>query len=200
MTNLNAKNFISLYVTRVNSLNNAIFKDLENGKESHTFKACVELTTLSNEELYEIGYKSLFEFKTNSKGKKVLVKKRIYRNDTSAYKSVIENIDKIVEFAKTKEAKTSKVNQIRGVIAKTNAHFNPKPSQEKSQVVTSEEVAEVSEVAETTKRTKSETLKNFADIWLKEHNEDLLAMIEFAMSEEGAKISDYSVEQKSKVA
>ena len=200
MTNLNAKTYISLYVTRVNSLNNAIFKDLEKGKDSHTFKACLELTTKSNEQLVDMGYKSFFETKTNKKGKKVLVKKRIFRNDATAQKSIIENIDKIVEFAKTKEAKTSKVNQIRGVIAKTNAHFNPKPSQEKSQVVTSNEVSEVSEVVETAKRTKSETLKNFADIWLKEHNEDLLAMIEFAMSEEGAKISDYSVDQKSKVA
>lgn len=143
MTNLNAKTYISLYVTRVNSLNNAIFKDLENGKDSHTFKACLELTTKSNEELVDLGYQSFFETKTNKKGKKVLVKKRIFRNDASAQKSIIENIDKIVEFAKTKDAKTSKVNQIRGVIAKTNAHFNPKSSQEKSpkksQVVTSNE-------------------------------------------------------------
>lgn len=143
MTNLNAKTYISLYVTRVNSLNNAIFKDLEKGKDSHTFKACLELTTKSNDELVNMGYQSFFETKTNKKGKKVLVKKRIFRNDASAQKSIIENIDKIVEFAKTKEAKTSKVNQIRGVIAKTNAHFNPKPSQEKSpkksQVVTSNE-------------------------------------------------------------
>ena len=143
MTNLNAKTYISLYVTRVNSLNNAIFKDLEKGKDSHTFKACLELTTKSNEELVDLGYQSFFETKTNKKGKKVLVKKRIFRNDASAQKSIIENIAKIVEFAKTKEAKTSKVNQIRGVIAKTNAHFNPKPSQEKSpkksQVVTLDE-------------------------------------------------------------
>ena len=143
MTNLNAKTYISLYVTRVNSLNNAIFKDLEKGKDSHTFKACLELTTKSNEELVDLGYQSFFETKTNKKGKKVLVKKRIFRNDASAQKSIIENIDKIVEFAKTKDAKTSKVNQIRGVIAKTNAHFNPKPSQEKSpkksQVVTLDE-------------------------------------------------------------
>ena len=143
MTNLNAKTYISLYVTRVNSLNNAIFKDLEKGKDSHTFKACLELTTKSNEELVDLGYQSFFETKTNKKGKKVLVKKRIFRNDASAQKSIIENIAKIVEFAKTKEAKTSKVNQIRGVIAKTNAHFNPKSTQEKSpkksQVVTLDE-------------------------------------------------------------
>mgnify|MGYP003109443287 CR=1 FL=1 len=139
MTNLNAKNFISLYVTRVNSLNNAIFKDLENGKDSHTYKACVELTTLSNEELYENGYKSLFEFKTNKKGKKVLIKKRIYRNETVAYKSIIENIDKIVEFCKTEDAKTCKVNKLRGVMDKTNAYFRPKTKKplKKSQVVTS---------------------------------------------------------------
>ena len=138
--NENAKNFISLYVTRVNSLNNAIFKDLENGKDSHTYKACVELTTLSNEELYENGYKSLFEFKKNSKGKKVLIKKRIYRNETSAYKSIIENIEKIVEFSQTVEAKTCKVNKLRGVMDKTNAYFRPKANQKnkskKSQIGT----------------------------------------------------------------
>jgi hypothetical protein len=139
MTNLNAKNFISLYVTRTNSLNNAIFKDLENGKDSHTYKACVELTTLSNAELYEIGYKSLFEFTINKKGNKDLIKKRIYRNETTAYKSIIENIDKIVEFSKTKDAKLCKVNKLRGVMDKTNAYFRPKTKKtlKKSQVVTS---------------------------------------------------------------
>ena len=71
MTNLIANTFTSLYVTRTNRLNNDIFKDLSKGKDSHTYLACIELTTLSNEELCENGYRSLFEFKTNSKGKKV---------------------------------------------------------------------------------------------------------------------------------
>ena len=194
MTNQNAITYKSLFVTRANKLGNDIIKDISNGKDSLIYRACSELTNLPNDELVEKGYKFMFE--TNKKGE--WIKKREFKNDTSAWKFIVENIVEISEYAKSDIAKNSKVNSPRGLVSKYNASIRPKV--EKSQVGTSEEVAEVSEVAETSKRTKSETLKNFADIWLKEHNEDLLAMIEFAMSEEGAKISDYSVEQKSKVA
>ena len=190
MTNTNAKDFISLYVTRANRLNNDIFKDLEKGVESTTYKACIELTTLSNEELIDMGYKALFEYKKNSKGKKVLAKKRQFKNDTSAYKSIIENIEKIVEFSQTAEAKTSKVNGVRGVISKTNAYFNPTVKSEESQVGTSEKAS----------RSKEEVLKNFADIWAKEFNADILDLIEFASSDEAQKVYDYSVEKVAKAS
>ena len=190
MTNTNTKTFISLYVTRTNSLNNDIFKDLSNGKKSATYQSCLLLTTLSNEDLYKNGFNALFEYKKNSKGKKVLVKKRQFKNDTSAYKSIIENIDKIAEFATTKEARFSKVNGVRGVVSKTNAHFNPTVKSEKSQVGTSEKAS----------RSKEEILKNFADIWAKEFNADLLDLIEFASSEEAQKVCDYSIEKVSKSA
>ena len=194
MTYQNAVTYKSLFVTRANKLGNDIIKDISNGKDSLIYRACSELTNLPNEELVEKGYKFMFE--TNKKGQ--WIKKREFKNDTSAWKFIVENIVEISEYAKSDIAKNSKVNSPRGLVSKYNASI--RPAVEKSQVGTSEEVAESSEVAETSKRTKSETLKNFADIWLKEHNEDLLAMIEFAMSEEGAKISDYSVEQKAKVA
>ena len=190
MTNLIANTFTSLYVTRTNRLNNDIFKDLSKGKNSHTYLACIELTTLSNDELFENGYRSLFEFKKNSKGKKVLVKKRQFKNDTSAYKSIIENIEKIVEFSQTAEAKTSKVNGVRGVVSKTNAYFNPTVKSEESQVGTSEKAS----------RSKEEVLKNFADIWAKEFNADILDLIEFASSDEAQKIYDYSVEKVAKAS
>ena len=193
MTNSNTKTFISLYVTRTNSLNNDIFKDLSNGKKSATFQSCLLLTTLSNEDLYKNGFNALFEYKKNSKGKKVLVKKRQFKNDTSAYKAIIENIDKIAEFAKTKEARFSKVNGVRGVISKTNAHFNPTVKSEKSQTVKSEK-SQLG-TSEKASRTKSEVLKNFADIWASEFGEDLLGLAKFIKSEEGAKIFDYSVDQ-----
>lgn len=199
MTNLNANTFISLYVTRTNRLNNDIFKDLAKGVDSATYKACIELTTLSNEELFENGYNAMFEFKKNSKGKKVLVKKRQFKNDTSAYKSIIENIENIVEFSSTNEAKTSKVNGVRGVVSKTNSYFNPKPTNnknDKSQVGTSNDEAETPSAP----RTKEDVLKNFADIWVAEFGKDLLDMIAFASSEEAVKISDYSVEQVAKKA
>lgn len=194
MTNQNATTYKSLFVTRANKLGNDIIKDIALGKDSLIYQACSELTNLPNDELVEKGYKFMFE--TNKKGD--WIKKREFKNDTSAWKFIVENIVEISEYAKSDIAKNSKVNSPRGLVSKYNASIRPKV--EMSQVGTTDEVAEVSEVAETSKRTKSETLKNFADIWLKEHNEDLLAMIEFAMSEEGAKISDYSVEQKSKVA
>ena len=194
MTNLNANTYKSFFVTRANKLGNDIIKDISNGKDSLVYKACLELTTFENDTLVESGYKFMFE--TNKKGQ--WIKKREFKNDTSAWKFIVENIVELSNYAKSDIAKNSKVNSPRGLVSKYNASI--RPTVEKSQVGTSEEVAESSEVAETSKRTKSETLKNFADIWLKEHNEDLLAMIEFAMSEEGAKISDYSVEQKSKVA
>jgi len=190
MTNQNSKTYISLFVTRTNSLNNSIFKDLAKGKDSDIYKACIELTSLSNEELFDMGYNAIFEFKKNSKGKKVLVKKRQFKNDTTAHKSIIENIDKIAEFAQTSEAKTCKVNGVRGVISKTNAHFNPTVKSEKSQVGTSEKAS----------RTKAEILKNFADIWAKEFNSDLLDLIEFASSEEAQKVCDYSIEKVSKAS
>ena len=192
MTNLIANTFTSLYVTRTNRLNNDIFKDLSKGKDSHTYLACIELTTLSNDELFENGYRSLFEFKKNSKGKKVLVKKRQFKNDTSAYKSIIENIDSIVEFSQTAEAKTSKVNGVRGVVSKTNAYFNPTVKNENKDNSSSDE----SQVG--TSRTKEEVLKNFADIWVKEFGTDLLDMIDYASSEEAQKICDYSVDQVAK--
>ena len=194
MTNTNAKDFISLYVTRANRLNNDIFKDLSQGVDSTTYKACIELTTLSNEELVDMGYRALFEYKTNSKGKKVLAKKRQFKNDTSAYKSIIENIEKIVEFSQTAEAKTSKVNGVRGVVSKTNAYFNPTVKNENKDNSSNDE----SQVG--TSRTKEEVLKNFADIWTKEFGTDLLDMIEFASSEEGIKICDYSIEQVAKAS
>ncbi len=192
MTNTNTKTFISLYVTRTNSLNNDIFKDLSNGKKSATFQSCLLLTTLSNEDLYKNGFNALFEYKKNSKGKKVLVKKRQFKNDTSAYKSIIENIDKIAEFAKTKEARFSKVNGVRGVVSKTNAHFNPTVKSEKK---SNNEKSQVG-----TQRTKEEVLKNFADIWAKEFNADILDLIEFASSDEATKIYDYSVEKVAKAS
>ena len=193
--NTNAKDFISLYVTRANRLNNDIFKDLSKGKDSHTYLACIELTTLSNDELFENGYRSLFEFKKNSKGKKVLVKKRQFKNDTSAYKSIIENIDSIVEFSQTAEAKTSKVNGVRGVVSKTNAYFNPpvKNNDKSNDDNSSNDESQVG-----TSRTKEEVLKNFADIWVKEFGTDLLDMIDFASSDEAQKICDYSVDQVAK--
>ena len=201
MTNLNANTFISLYVTRTNRLNNDIFKDLAKGVDSATYMACVELTSSSNEELFENGYKAMFEFKKNAKGKKVLIKKRQFKNDTSAYKSIIADIEKIVEFSQTAEAKSSKVNGVRGVVSKTNAYFNPAPSKsendnsenDKSQVGTSEETPSAP-------RTKEDVLKNFADIWVAEFGEDLLSLIEFASSEEAQKISDYSIDQVAKKA
>ena len=199
MTNLNANTFISLYVTRTNRLNNDIFKDLAKGVDSATYMACVELTSSSNEELFENGYKAMFEFKKNAKGKKVLIKKRQFKNDTSAYKSIIADIENIVEFSQTAEAKSSKVNGVRGVVSKTNAYFNPapaKPENDESQVGTSNDEAE----APTAPRTKEDVLKNFADIWVAEFGEDLLSLIEFASSEEAQKISDYSVEQVAKKA
>ena len=194
MTNLNANTYKSFFVTRTDRLNNDIFKDLSKGKDSLVYNACLELTTLPNDELVEIGYKFLFT--ANKDGKWIWDRK--IKNQITAWKFIVSNITEIAEFSKSDIAKSCKVNAPTGVVSKYNASIRPKV--EKSQVGTSEEVSEVSEVAETTKRTKAETLKNFADIWLKEHNEDLLAMIEFAMSEEGAKISDYSVDQKSKVA
>ena len=194
MTNLNANTYKSFFVTRADRLNNDIFKDLSKGKDSLVYNACLELTTLTNDELVEIGYKFLFV--ANKDGKWIWDRK--VKNQITAWKFIVEKINELSEFAKSDIAKSCKVNAPRGIVSKYNASIRPKV--EVSQVGTSEEVAESSEVAETSKRTKSETLKNFADIWLKEHNEDLLAMIEFAMSEEGAKISDYSVEQKSKVA
>ena len=195
MTNLIANTFTSLYVTRTNRLNNDIFKDLSKGKDSHTYLACIELTTLSNDELFENGYRSLFEFKKNSKGKKVLVKKRQFKNDTSAYKSIIENIDSIVEFSQTAEAKTSKVNGVRGVVSKTNAYFNPpvKNNDKSNDDNSSNDESQVG-----TSRTKEEVLKNFADIWVKEFGTDLLDMIDFASSDEAQKICDYSVDQVAK--
>ena len=192
MTNLIANTFTSLYVTRTNRLNNDIFKDLSKGKDSHTYLACIELTTLSNDELFENGYRSLFEFKKNSKGKKVLVKKRQFKNDTSAYKSIIENIEKIVEFSQTAEAKTSKVNGVRGVVSKTNAYFNP--------TVKDNDESQVDESQVGTSRTKEEVLKNFADIWAKEFNADILDLIEFASSDEAQKVYDYSVEKVAKAS
>lgn len=194
MTNLIANTFTSLYVTRTNRLNNDIFKDLSKGKDSHTYLACIELTTLSNDELFENGYRSLFEFKKNSKGKKVLVKKRQFKNDTSAYKSIIENIDSIVEFSQTAEAKTSKVNGVRGVVSKTNAYFNPTVKNENKDNSSNDE----SQVG--TSRTKEEVLKNFADIWAKEFNADILDLIEFASSDEAQKVYDYSVEKVAKAS
>ena len=195
MTNLIANTFTSLYVTRTNRLNNDIFKDLSKGKDSHTYLACIELTTLSNDELFENGYRSLFEFKKNSKGKKVLVKKRQFKNDTSAYKSIIENIDSIVEFSQTAEAKTSKVNGVRGVVSKTNAYFNP-PVKNNNKSNDDKSTNDKSQVG--TPRTKEEVLKNFADIWVKEFGTDLLDMIDFASSDEAQKICDYSVDQVAK--
>ena len=197
MTNLIANTFTSLYVTRTNRLNNDIFKDLSKGKDSHTYLACIELTTLSNDELFENGYRSLFEFKTNSKGKKVLVKKRQFKNDTSAYKSIIENIEKIVEFSQTAEAKTSKVNGVRGVISKTNSYFNPTVKNENK---SNNDNSSNDESQVGTSRTKEEVLKNFADIWTKEFGTDLLDLIDFASSEEGIKICDYSIEQVAKAS
>ena len=48
-------------------------------------------------------------------------------HDLSFLSKHIENIENIVEFSSTNEAKTSKVNGVRGVVSKTNAYFNPAP-------------------------------------------------------------------------
>ena len=130
MTNQNAVTYKSLFVTRANKLGNDIIKDISNGKDSLIYRACSELTNLPNDELVEKGYKFMFE--TNKKGE--WIKKREFKNDTSAWKFIVENIVEISEYAKSDIAKNSKVNSPRGLVSKYNASI--RPAVEKSQVGT----------------------------------------------------------------
>ena len=124
--------------------------------------------------------------------KEVYSVNRKFRNEVASAEWIGKNSEDVIASVPKIE---TQVYCLQNIAKATKQILNPRTST-KSETSESSESSESS--SETSKRTKSEVLKNFSDIWLKEFNEDLLAMIEFASSEEGAKISDYSVEQKSK--
>ena len=123
--------------------------------------------------------------------KEVYSVNRKFRNEISSSEWIGENSAEVKASVPKIE---TQVYCLQNIVKETKQILNPRTSTKSE----TSETSETSENSESSKRTKSEVLKNFSDIWLKEFDEDLLAMLEFASSAEGAKISDYSVEQKAK--
>ena len=191
----NSKLFRTTFITSLNTKD----KTIRNNIEYHADFMKENFSEKKNELSHQDYLKHLYDnvckewiikkVKTLKDGtkKSVYSVNRKFRNDIASAEWIGKNSEDVKASVPKIE---TQVYCLQNIAKATKQILNPKTS--------SSEKSESSETSETSKRTKSEVLKNFADIWVKEFGEDILQMIEFASSEEGAKISDYSIEQKAK--
>ena len=189
----NSKLFRTTFITSQNTKDKNIRKDISYHADFMKVNFFEKKKELSRQDYLSFLYngickewitKTIKILKDGTK-KEVYSVNRKFRNEISSSEWIGENSAEVKASVPKIE---TQVYCLQNIVKETKQILNPRTSTK----------SETSENSENSKRTKSEVLKNFSDIWLKEFDEDLLAMLEFASSAEGAKISDYSVEQKAK--
>ena len=198
----NSKLFRTTFITSQNTKDKNIRKDISYHADFMKVNFFEKKKELSRQDYLSFLYngickewitKTIKVLKDGTK-KEVYSVNRKFRNEISSSEWIGENSAEVKASVPKIE---TQVYCLQNIVKETKQILNPRTST-KSETSETSETSENSENSESSKRTKSEVLKNFSDIWLKEFDEDLLAMLEFASSAEGAKISDYSVEQKAK--
>ena len=195
----NSKLFRTTFITSQNTKDKNIRKDISYHADFMKVNFFEKKKELSRQDYLSFLYngickewitKTIKVLKDGTK-KEVYSVNRKFRNEISSSEWIGENSVSVIASVPKIE---TQVYCLQNIVKETKQILNPRTSTKSE----TSETSENSENSESSKRTKSEVLKNFSDIWLKEFDEDLLAMLEFASSAEGAKISDYSVEQKAK--
>ena len=195
----NSKLFRTTFITSQNTKDKNIRKDISYHADFMKVNFFEKKKELSRQDYLSFLYngickewitKTIKVLKDGTK-KEVYSVNRKFRNEISSSEWIGENSVSVIASVPKIE---TQVYCLQNIVKETKQILNPRTSTKSE----TSETSETSENSESSKRTKSEVLKNFSDIWLKEFDEDLLAMLEFASSAEGAKISDYSVEQKAK--
>ena len=185
--------FKSAFITRTNTLNNFIFKNIENivnaCKDQADIMASASNLQQGYQALIDNDYGFTVEKKVNAKGKEALKRIDSLGNEWTAIKNIAENAELVLEFFEEVSQSSlpikSKVTTVRGVWNLCK----PKPTTASTLEGEGEgEEVEAEEVeGEKSKRTFAELLKNFQDI-VEAQGDDFNAFLDFAMDDEGAKI------------
>lgn len=189
--------FQSAFVTRTNTLNNFIIKNIENivnaCKDQADIMASASNLQQGYQTLIDNNYGFTVEKKPNKKGKEVLKRIDSLGNEWTAIKNIAENAELVLAFFLERDEETSpiktKVTTVRGV-------WNLcKPKKAPTTTLEGEgEGEEVEGEGETTEgeksqRTMHELLKNITDI-VEAEGYKMFKFVDFIISEEGRKITE----------
>ena len=182
--------FQSAFITRTNTLNNFIIKNIENivqaCKEQADIMASASSLQQGYQTLIDNGYGFTVEKKVNAKGKEALKRIDALGNEWTAIKNIAENAEIVLALFSEETPKT-KVTTVRGIWNLCK----PKPTVASTLEGEAEETAEAEETTEgeKSKRSFAELLKNFQDI-VQAQGYDFNEFLDYAISEEGAKITE----------
>ena len=190
--------FKSAFITRTNTLNNFIFKNIENivnaCKDQADIMASASNLQQGYQALIDNDYGFTVEKKVNAKGKEALKRIDSLGNEWTAIKNIAENAELVLAFFLERDEETSpiksKVTTVRGIwnLCKpkptTASTLEGEGEGEEGEATEGEKVE-----GEKSKRTFAELLKNFTDI-VEAQGDDMVEFIDFAISEEGAKITE----------
>ena len=189
--------FKSAFITRTNTLNNFIFKNIENivnaCKDQADIMASASNLQQGYQALIDNDYGFTVEKKVNAKGKEALKRIDSLGNEWTAIKNIAENAELVLAFFLERDEETSpiksKVTTVRGIWNLCK----PKPTTASTLEGEGEgeEAEGESEEAEgeNSKRTFAELLKNFTDI-VEAEGYQMFKFVDFIVSEEGRKITE----------
>ena len=180
--------FQSAFITRTNTLNNFIIKNIENIVQACQDQADIMASASSLQQGYQTlinnGYGFTVETTVNAKGKEALKRIDSLGNEWTAIKNIAENAELVLEFFEEAYQSSlpikSKVTTVRGIWNLCK----PKPTA----TTTLEGEGETTE-GKKTPRTMHELLKNITDI-VEAEGYEMFKFIDFAISEEGRKITE----------
>ena len=185
--------FQSAFITRTNTLNNFIIKNIENivnaCKEQANIMASASSLQQGYQTLINNGYGFTVETTVNAKGKEALKRIDSLGNEWTAIKNIAENAELVLEFFEEAYQSSlpikSKVTTVRGIWNLCK----PKPTATTTLEGEGETTEGEATEGEKSKRSFAELLKNFQDI-VQAQGDDFNAFLDYAISEEGAKITE----------
>ena len=183
--------FQSAFITRTNTLNNFIIKNIENivnaCKEQSDIMASASSLQQGYQTLIDNGYGFTVETTVNAKGKKALKRIDALGNEWTAIKNIAENAELVLAFFSEETPKT-KVTTVRGIWNLCK----PKPTVEttlEGETVEGETVEGETDEKKKAPRTMHELLKNITDI-VEAEGYQMFKFVDFIVSEEGRKITE----------
>mgnify|MGYP003133158435 CR=1 FL=1 len=192
--------FQSAFITRTNTLNNFIIKNIENivnaCKEQANIMASASSLQQGYQTLINNGYGFTVETTVNAKGKEALKRIDSLGNEWTAIKNIAENAELVLEFFEEAYQSSlpikSKVTTVRGIWnlckPKPTATTTLEGEGETTEGEATEGEGETTE-GKKTPRTMHELLKNITDI-VEAEGYEMFKFIDFAISEEGRKITE----------
>ena len=185
--------FQSAFITRTNTLNNFIIKNIENIVQACKAQADIMASASNLQQGYQAlidnDYGFTVEKKVNAKGKEALKRIDSLGNEWTAIKNIAENAELVLEFFEEVYQSSlpikSKVTTVRGIWNLCK----PKPTATTTLEGEGETTEGEATEGEKSKRSFAELLKNFQDI-VQAQGDDFNAFLDYAISEEGAKITE----------